>query len=566
MKLQSYILVIFLILFFLPVPKPFAQNFTPFNKDYNKSDSKMIVRVYLTSFSQMDELKKEGVEIVSEEGTKWVDVSLNNQQLEALRKKGFRADILVTQEELRGLKFLIDPQYHTYEELTLELDSLAQLYPAIAKKESLGVSTQEQRTIWGFKISKDVNQDKDKPRVLFDGVHHACEVMGLELCLHLIKDLLDGYGSNPQITSWVDGTEIWFIPLLNPDGHSAVTNGISLYWRKNGRDIDGDNILYEYQCNDWWTCYTEGVNLNRNYDFNWSSGGSPNPWHYDYRGSAPFSESETQAIRDLALKYKFSLSITFHSYGEVVIYPWYWSGTPAPDDLSLTDIAYNLSSRMTKEIGDPYNFQLGSALSGMNTNWFYGALGDFAYTVEVLPYPQFIPPGNQIDSVYQKVKPGMLYLLERVNAPSLTGIITDSVTSELLKAEVRILELYSTQVLPRTSDSLFGRYRWLLLPGNYTLQILKDGYYTETISGLNVGSGSPTVKDASLVKFKTGDANLDRTLSVSDVVFIINYLFKGGPAPSPLYIADANCDTKVSVSDAVHLINYLFKGGPPPSC
>ncbi|MDP2959785.1 MAG: M14 family zinc carboxypeptidase, partial [candidate division Zixibacteria bacterium] len=533
MNPHKYVLVLFLILFFLPVSEILAENFTPFNEDLNQSDSKMIVRIHLSSFSQIDELKREGIEIISEEGSKFVDASIDNQKLELLRKKGFQAEILVTQEELRSLKFLIDPQYHTYEELTSELDSLALAYPAIAKRESLGVSAQEQRTIWGFKISKDVNQDKDKPRVLFDGVHHACEVMGLELCLHLIKDLLSGYGYDPQITSWVDGTEIWFVPLLNPDGHSAVTNGISLFWRKNGRDLDGDNILYEYQCNNWWTCYTEGINLNRNYDFNWSYGGSGSPWHYDYRGSAPFSESEAQAIRDLALSRKFSLSITFHSYGEVIIYPWSWSGSPAPDDLALTDIAYNLSSRMTKQIGDPYSFQLGSALSGMNDNWFYGALGDFAYTVEVLPYPQFIPPGNQIDSVYQKVKPGMLYLFERVNGPSLTGIITDSVTSEPLKAEVRILELYSTQVLPRTSDSLFGRYRWLLLPGSYTLQVLKEGYYTETISGINVGSGSPTLKEVSLVRFKTGDANLDRAISVSDIVFLINYLFKGGPAPSP---------------------------------
>lgn len=63
-----------------------------------------------------------------------------------------------------------------------------------------------------------------------------------------------------------------------------------------------------------------------------------------------------------------------------------------------------------------------------------------------------------------------------------------------------------------------------------------------------------------------GDANRDGNVSVSDVVYLINYLFKGGPAPNPLNIADANCDGDISVSDAVYLINYLFKGGPPPGC
>jgi hypothetical protein len=59
-----------------------------------------------------------------------------------------------------------------------------------------------------------------------------------------------------------------------------------------------------------------------------------------------------------------------------------------------------------------------------------------------------------------------------------------------------------------------------------------------------------------------GDANGDGKVSVSDVVYLINYLFKGGPPP--INPSDANGDGKVSVSDVVYLINYLFKGGPPP--
>jgi hypothetical protein len=61
-----------------------------------------------------------------------------------------------------------------------------------------------------------------------------------------------------------------------------------------------------------------------------------------------------------------------------------------------------------------------------------------------------------------------------------------------------------------------------------------------------------------------GDANGDYNINVSDVVYVINYLFKGGPAPVPLTVADLNCDEGISVSDVIYLINYLFKGGPPP--
>jgi parallel beta-helix repeat protein len=65
-------------------------------------------------------------------------------------------------------------------------------------------------------------------------------------------------------------------------------------------------------------------------------------------------------------------------------------------------------------------------------------------------------------------------------------------------------------------------------------------------------------------KYICGDANGDGKISVSDVVYCINYLFKGGPTPVPLQAGDANCDGKVTVSDVVYMINYLFKGGPPP--
>ncbi|MFH0931448.1 MAG: dockerin type I repeat-containing protein [Candidatus Zixiibacteriota bacterium] len=64
--------------------------------------------------------------------------------------------------------------------------------------------------------------------------------------------------------------------------------------------------------------------------------------------------------------------------------------------------------------------------------------------------------------------------------------------------------------------------------------------------------------------FKRGDANGDRIVTVADVIYLINYLFKGGPEPQPVQAGDANCDGKVNVSDVVYLINYLFKGGPPP--
>lgn len=251
----------------------------------------------------------------------------------------------------------------------------------------------------------------------------------------------------------------------------------------------------------------------------------------------------------------------------MVIYPWWWNGSPAPDSPTLDDIAYNIANRILKQDGtDYYDYEVNDALSGMSPNWFYGKSGTYDFTIEVLPYPLFIPHGSQIEGVYQKNKPGALYLLQRVFASSITGNITDSSTSFPLKATVKILEItkyFQGEMENRESDSLFGRYRWLLLPGNYTLEISKTGYYSNTIP-IPVNSGLPTIKDVALVKFYIGDVDLDRKIGLADVISIANYILKSGPTPAPIYLADVDCDTKITLADAIYLANYILKGGPAP--
>jgi hypothetical protein len=87
------------------------------------------------------------------------------------------------------------------------------------------------------------------------------------------------------------------------------------------------------------------------------------------------------------------------------------------------------------------------------------------------------------------------------------------------------------------------------------------------VSDFSVTSPGWYVDDVNIATvFIRGDANGDGTINVSDVVYLINYLFIGGPAPVPLAAGDVNCDGIVNVSDVVYLINYLFIGGPPPGC
>ena len=458
----------------------------------------------------------------------------------------------------------IDSIYHTYEETVFELFAYASYYPTIARVESIGVSQQEQRTIYAFKISDNVQVDEDEPVVYFDGTHHACEVMGLEICMALIDTLLENYGLDSNITYLVDSTEIWIVPLVNPDGHSAVIDSISLFWRKNGRDLNGNDTLYEYECNDWWTCYTEGVDLNRNYDWYWEYGGSPNPWSYYYRGESPGSEAENQGLTSLLERIKPLLSLSYHSYGEVIYCPWLLMGNYAPDHAALYNIAQELASSIMRENGhETYGVSFAQGKSGMASNWQYGHLGSFCYLPETVKYPDFIIPPDRYFNVIRENLNGCFYLLERAHGTQLTGIVSSPETGQPVQAEIRILEVYSDILDPRISNNTYGRYRWLLLPGTYTLQVLSEDFIDVTFSDINVRDNGITVFDVDLYTYVVGDVNGDRELNGNDVTFLIIY-FKGfGSPPEPLLAGDANGNCRLTGSDVSYLVAY-FKGGPPP--
>ncbi len=395
---------------------------------------------------------------------------------------------------------LIDPEYHTYEEMTQELASLYATHPEIAFMESLGVSTLEHRVMWGFKISDNVGVNEDEPAVLYVSTHHGCEMIGMEYCLYLINYLLSNYGSDSRVTRWVDETEIWFVPLFNPDGYSAVYNDIDHEWRKNARDTNENGIYYEFTDSSW-TADHDGVDLNRNYSFNWELGGSSQPMAYNYRGASPFSEDENKSMYKLATREMFQIAITFHSWGEVVIYPWDidWNGEQSPDISVISSIADTVGNRIpTQDGSDTYFPYAGSAREGYIDNWIYGDLGTICMTLEVNPWPVFIAPGDSITSICERLFSGTTYLLDRVHTSGVKGLVTNDLTGLPVSAEVRVLEYYADYVAPRMSDET-GRYYRLLLPAEqYTLEFIAPGFDTTLITNVPIYPESLTTVNVSM--------------------------------------------------------------------
>jgi hypothetical protein len=100
--------------------------------------------------------------------------------------------------------------------------------------------------------------------------------------------------------------------------------------------------------------------------------------------------------------------------------------------------------------------------------------------------------------------------------------------------------------------------------GYYSFQVSHPGYASlDTVVQVRGGAGYDFTLQAE--SFLRGDANNDQQIDLADVIYLLNYLFKAGPTPSPFLSGDANNDGQVDISDAIYLLNYLFKQGPPPS-
>jgi len=210
--------------------------------------------------------------------------------------------------------------YYTLDEVYRELDSMAAKYPGlITARQSISddTLTVENRKMWWAKISDNPQTDEDEPEILYTALHHAREAMSVQQMIFYMWYLLENYETDSVIRYIVDNTQMYFVPVLNPDGYeynyTTNPNGGGM-WRKNRKD-NGDGSY--------------GVDLNRNYGYYWGYndiGSSPYPSDETYRGVSPFSESETKNIRDFCNAHEFLFTLNYHSYSNLLLSPWGYMG------------------------------------------------------------------------------------------------------------------------------------------------------------------------------------------------------------------------------------------------
>jgi len=273
-------------------------------------------------------------------------------------------------------------QYHTYESLTAELQSLQENHSMIMSLSSLG-KTYEGRNIWMVKLSDNVTIEENEPGVLLMAAHHGNEWPGIEICLFFIHYMVEQYENTslPQVREALTNTQIYLIPMVNPDGVTADT-------RKNCAPNHGP-----FGKTPSITSY--GVNLNRNYDDPWFLSYIFPLRYYlpmilpdasmNYRGPYPFSENETKAVKHFAETHNVSISISYHSYGEFIIYPWMHTTKQTPDEPLFRSVGENISAINGYHlyIKQDRLIPLYGGTLGSSENWLYREKGALAYTVEV---------------------------------------------------------------------------------------------------------------------------------------------------------------------------------------
>ena len=359
--------------------------------------------------------------------------------------------------------------FTSYQEMLDDLDKMRLLYPdliSVRTPASTTIKTLEGREVYYVKVSDNPDVNEPEAEVLYTGVHHAREPLSMMNQLYFMWYLLENYATDPKVKKLVDNTELYFIPVVNPDGYiyNETTNpeGGGL-WRKNRRmNEDG----------------TYGVDPNRNYGFNWglnNTGSSPITSSAIYRGIAPFSEAETQIVRDFTLQHDFINAFHNHSYSNLLLRPWGYTQNVNPDEELFDEISEQMCWHNRYEYGNSNDVIY--ATNGDANDWNYENLSKrriLSWTPEIgswdeggfWPSPIYILPQCQ-----RQMKMSLILAQSAANF----GVLND-------------LTPYSVNSL--NSSLTFSIEHLSLVPGSFTVSVSSSSPYVTSITNPNMSTAN----------------------------------------------------------------------------
>jgi len=259
--------------------------------------------------------------------------------------------------------------FYTVEEVYNKLDSMKLKFPSIITQKWQIGTTVEGRPIYAVRISDNADADEAEPEVFYNAMIHAREPQGMMVLMYFMYYLLENYNVDPAVTYLVNNRELYFVPVINVDGYEL--NRIT---SPEGGGMHRTN--------------KNGVDLNRNFGHYWGYddvGSSPDSGSLTYRGPSAFSEPETKAIRDFCNSRHFVNALNYHTFSNLLIFPWGYINEESPDSLVFRDFA----SDMTEYNGYAWGTagDLLYVTNGDADDWMYGEQSVkqkiFSFTPEV---------------------------------------------------------------------------------------------------------------------------------------------------------------------------------------
>lgn len=410
--------------------------------------------------------------------------------------------------------------YPTYDQILTHLRQAQREFPHIVHLREIGRSAHG-KPIMAAKISDNAAREEDEPAWLLLGLIHGAEPLGVRVALRLLHEVTRGYAADAEIAQTVNAYELWLIPVLNIWGY------------EHNRRKNGDR---------------PGVDLNRNFDFRWDRCGTPDclePTASRYRGPTPFSEPETQAIRDLALEVRPLFGLDYHQGNPYpnsqIMRPWAQSsGDPlpvAPDRTRLLEVAQEYARAIVASRQAGGFCQPGTVISdavvcqapqmsllaafGQSSNWHYATVGTFHYIVEIsarLYNERYFYTPDPADDDPRSVQQAEEYVRHHAEAarrwlrgfvagnqnngftyrgPGITGRVRDRSTGQPLEAQIEVEGFAVELTRPRTSHPRTGRFFRLLPPGTYAVRISREAYQPEVVR-VTVADGPLATVDVAL--------------------------------------------------------------------
>ncbi|MET8859767.1 M14 family metallopeptidase [Streptomyces sp. NPDC004579] len=368
------------------------------------------------------QIQRSGV-TVDEADEETVVVSGRADQIAALRRQGYDVTPLGSAPDrssagdVRLFDFpTADSKYHNYAEMNTEIDQRLAAYPGIMSKRVIGKSYQG-RDIVAIKVSDNVATDESEPEVLLTFHQHAREHLTVEMALYLLRELGAGYGSDSRVTNMVNNREIWIVPDLNPDGGEYdIASGSYRSWRKNRQPNSGSSYV--------------GTDLNRNWNYKWGccGGSSSSKSSETYRGASAESAPEVKVVADFVRgrvvggKQQITAGIDFHTYSELVLWPFGYTTADTATGMTADDAAAFKAIGQKMAASNGYTAEQASDLyitDGSIDDYLWGTQKIFDYTFEMYPTSSsgggFYPPDEVIERETSRNRDAVLQLLENAD-------------------------------------------------------------------------------------------------------------------------------------------------------